>query len=96
MTDRPERIFRATSIGDKCDECNERPVGVATYPEDPKTMVVARACDGHLHRLAAFVADQGVDYKQHVVDYKQHVFEIIRTCLATGSGGTPCGAAGDS
>jgi hypothetical protein len=88
MTERPDRIFGATSIRDKCGECDERPVSVATYPEDPKTMLVAWACDEHLPRLAAFAGDQGVDHKQHI-------FESTRTCLATGSDGTPCGAAGD-
>lgn len=81
-------IFGCVVIQQHCGECDQRPVAVASVPVSPTQMDLIWACDVHAEGLAVVVLDRGLDPSQHL-------FEISRTCRATGTGGAPCGAAGD-
>lgn len=88
MTRRPDKVFGALPIREKCGECDQRPVGVAVFPDGEKEMVIGWACDDHLGDLAYFVDDNRFSTDKHI-------FEITRTCLARDPGGVPCGGAAD-
>jgi hypothetical protein len=88
MTERPDKVFAAFPIREKCGECDGRPIAVAVFPEDDANMIIGYACDDHLEQLALYVDDQGFDTEKHI-------FEITRTCLALEASGVPCGGAAD-
>jgi hypothetical protein len=45
---RPRRAFGAVRIKERCGECDQRPIAVASWPDGPAEMILAWACDDHI------------------------------------------------
>lgn len=48
MSPRPRGVFGCVLIRERCGECDQRPVAVASLPSDPTEMSLMWACDDHI------------------------------------------------